>query len=218
MDRKRFWLTFILLLFVTTFSNAANAQPGPIMDNDEPDGPMLMNDDGPGRPEMMGMNGPEGMPPRRIKKGPKQRNPEMEKEMKQQNALRAIAEAHKELSRIYESQGKIDEAAAELKKILELFQNSANLKPKGPKAGMMTRKIIPVYHEIARLYLKNNRDEDAEKIMLEGITKFENEDPHAASKLILELSEIYRKNNKLDKAEEMLKKVIEINSKALTEK
>jgi tetratricopeptide (TPR) repeat protein len=167
---------------------------------------------------MMPMRNQQGM---MGKKGPRKANPEMQKMRKKMQATQAIAEAHKELARIYEEQKKIDEAAAELKKILDLFKGiDTEMKEATDEEGRgfpLTRKVMPVYHEIARLYLKNNRLDDAEKIMLEGIAQFENDDPQAASKLILELGEIYRQNNKLDKAETLLKKVIEINKKALEE-
>ncbi len=220
MERSRFWLSIILSALIIAGLNVANAQPGPM----EP---------GEGRPEMgMGMDrpgpgpGPDEMMENRERmerrgKFPGQNNPEMEKFRKQRNAVSAIAEAHKELAKVYEEQKKIDEAAAELKKILTLFEaNPLENKENWPdeKPFMVMKKMIPIYHEIGRLYLINNRLEDAEKIMLEGIAKFEKDEPHAASKLILALSDMYRKNNKLDKAEEMLKKVIEINQKALKEK
>lgn len=213
MDRKRIGLILILMLMFLPTMSPVNAQPGPMGDHE---GPGEFGMDRPGPREMMEMRERMGKFPG---KGP---SPEKEKERKQRQAVQAIAEAHKELARIYEEQKKIDEAAAELKKILTLFdENPIEKKEKADRpqaaAFMASKKIIPVYHEISRLYLMNNRLDDAEKIMLEGIARFEKDDAQAASKMILSLSDIYRKNNKLEKAEELLKKVIEINQMSLKE-
>lgn len=220
MDRRTIGLTFILALLLIVSYSPVMAQQGPMDDEDRPP---RMDNDRPPRMDEGQMRGPQGMQGKRGRPGNFQNNPEMQKMREQQNAVRAIAEAHKELAKIYEAQNKIDESAAELKKILELFQSLGEKLKEEKKndrgRGMgnpMVKKTIPIYNEIARLYLKNNRVDDAEKIMLEGIAKFENDDPHSASKLILELGEIYRKNGKLDKAEQVLKKVIELNQKALS--
>jgi len=163
--------------------------------------------DGPGMPPQMG-----GM-----HRGPM--SPEMEKEMDRRNSVMAMAEAHKNLSFIYEKQGKIDEAAAELKKILSLISNEPAPvdEPEGGKRRL-TGKLVPVYHEIARLYLQNNRTEDAEKIINEGIARFADDDPAAASRLLLHLGEIYKNSNNLDKAAENYKRIIEMNQKVLDQK
>ncbi|MFZ5949571.1 MAG: tetratricopeptide repeat protein [Candidatus Rifleibacteriota bacterium] len=215
MERSRFWLSIVLSALIIAGLNMANAQPGPMEPGEGRPG-MGMGVDRPGPDEMM--ENRERM--ERMGKFPGHNNPEMEKVRKQRNAVSAIAEAHKELAKVYEEQKKIDEAAAELKKILALFEENSAVGKEGPdeKPFMIMKKVIPIYHEIGRLYLMNNRLDDAEKIMLEGVAKFEKDEPQAASKLILALSDMYRKNNKLDKAEEMLKKVIEINQKALKEK
>jgi tetratricopeptide (TPR) repeat protein len=210
MDRKQIWLTVMVIVLVIGAYLPVTAQPMPGEGND-----MMRPDRGMQRPGMAQMQGHQGMPGR---KRPGKRNPEMLKMMEKRNAMQAVAEAHKELALIYEEQKKIDEAAAELKKILDLFeetQKSENLSDE--KGKHLLRKIIPVYHQIARLYLQNDRLDDAEKIMIEGIARFEKEEPHSASKLMIELSNIYKKNNKLAQAEELLKKVIKINQEALKE-
>ena len=169
-----------------------------------PDG---QNPDQPGFPPHMG-----GM-----RKGPM--DPEMEKEMNRRNSVMAMAEAHKNLSFIYEKQGKIDDAAAELKKILTLISNEPA--PENDQEGgkrRLTSKLVPVYHEIARLYLQNNRIDDAEKIINGGISKFSDADPAAASRLILHLGEIYKNSGDLDKAAENYKRIIEMNQKVLDKK
>ena len=173
-------------------------------------GPQGGEGDGPGMP---------GMPPQMggMHRGPM--SPEMEKEMNRRNSVMAMAEAHKNLSFIYEKQGKIDEAAAELKKILTLISNEPAPvdEPEGGKRRL-TGKLVPVYHEIARLYLQNSRTEDAEKIINEGIARFTDDDPAAASRLLLHLGEIYKNSNNLDKAAENYKRIIEMNQKVLDQK
>ncbi len=210
MDRKRFWMIMVLSVMVIFAGLSLQAQPGPMGDDDRPH----FDNERPSPQEMMEKRERAGK--FGGKRGP---DPEMIEMRKKLNAIQAIAEAHKELARVYEEQKKIDEAAAELKKIITLVEENQIEMPENDRAKdkgpMISRKILPVYFEIARLYQINNRIDDAEKILKEGIAKFENEEPHSASKLILMLSDIYKKANKLDKAEELLKKVIEINQKAL---
>ena len=176
------------------------------------------------RPQGSGMGpqgGPEqgqGFPPHEggLQKG---FDPEMQKMMERHNSAMAMAEAHKQLSYVYEKQGKIDEAASELKKILVLMSTEA--KPgKNPERErqMISGKLVPVYHEIARLYLQNDRIADAEKIINEGVEKFSTDDPAAASRLLLHLGEIYKSSNDLDKAAVNYKRVIEMNQKVLDKK
>jgi tetratricopeptide (TPR) repeat protein len=83
---------------------------------------------------------------------------------------------------------------------------------------MISGKLVPVYHEIARLYLQNDRVADAEKIINEGVEKFSTDDPAAASRLLLHLGEIYKSSNDLDKAAVNYKRVIEMNQKVLDKK
>ena len=230
MVRKQFRLTLILSIFLFGLVVIAQAQPTGPMAPDPLGKPQMPAFDDENRPQKPGMRqgGPNqrmrrpGMAMQRRKPGNGMPNEEMLEQREKLEALQAIAEAHKNLSRIYEQQNKIDKAAAELKKILELFENhQATIKlpesKKGRKREGISRKIIPVYHEIARLYMQNGRLDDAEKIMLEGISKFEKDDPKAATRLTLELGEIYGRNNKLEEAEKMMKKVISINKKSLKE-
>lgn len=230
MVRKQFRLTLIVSMFLIGLAVAAQAQPTGPMAPDPLGKPQIPTFDRDKRPGTTGMRqtGPNqhmrrpGMSKKRRKPGNGMSSEEILAQREKLQALQAIAEAHKNLARIYEQQNKIDEAAAELKKILELFaEHQETIKTpenkKGPKREGISRKIIPVYHEIARLYMQNGRLDDAEKIMQEGISKFEKEDPKSATKLTLELGEIYSRNNKLDKAEEMMKKVISINKKSLKE-
>lgn len=146
-------------------------------------------------------------------------SPEMQKQMNQRNSIMATAEAHKQLSQIYEKQGKIDDAAGELKKILALIE-SENIQGMDPKQQnqILRGKLIPVYHEIARLYLQNKRTSDAEAIINEGIKKLGDDDPAAVSRLLLHLGEIYKNSDQLDKAADNYKRIIEMNQKVLDQK
>lgn len=228
---KKSLMMFLVLAFLVSFATVSNAQ-APLPDDgdmappamDEPMGPP----DGPGFDDGQG-GGPMGqMPPgmrpgmnqgmgpgmMRPGMGRKNRSPEDMKMQARMQAIMATAEAHKNLAKLYEQQNKIDEAASELKKIIALATGEMGKAKDDP--GIMRGikgKIIPVYHEIARLYLKNERLADAEKVINEGITLFENDDPAAATKLILHLGEIHKKNNDLAKAEAAFKRVIELNQK-----
>jgi tetratricopeptide (TPR) repeat protein len=199
----------------------------------EPGDDPMLEQDGPGMPgQRPGMPGHEmhpgmrpGMRPQRgpggdrqgMRKGPP--DPEKIKEMQRRSSVMAMAEAHKNLSQIYEQQGKIDEAAAELKNILTLISSEKGSDQENPnESRMLTSKLIPVYHEIARLYLQNNRQADAEKIINEGATRFAETDPAAASRLLLHLSEIYRGSDDLDKAAKNYQRIIEMNKKVLEQK
>ncbi|MGM0599954.1 MAG: tetratricopeptide repeat protein [Candidatus Rifleibacteriota bacterium] len=230
MVRKQFRLTLIVSMFLFAMAVVAQAQPtGPMAPDPlgKPQMPAFDDDKRPSKPGIRPTGSNQhpkrpGMPGLKRKPGKGMPNEEMMKQREKMQALQAIAEAHKNLARIYEQQNEIDKAAAELKKILDLFEeHQAAMKlpenKKSLKKVGISRKIIPVYHEIARLYMQNGRLDDAEKIMLEGIAKFEKEAPQSATKLTLELGEIYSRNNKLEKAEEMMKKVILINQKSLKE-
>ena len=178
-----------------------------------------MDQQGQGMRPGMEQQGMPGFPPQEAGMRRGQMDPEMEKQMNQRNSIMAIAEAHKQLSLIYEQQGKIDDAASELKKILTLI-SSESTPGKDPERErqMLTSKLVPVYHEIARLYLQNKRIDDAEKIINEGITRFADDNPAAATRLLLHLGEIYKNSENLDKAAENYKRVIEMNQKIINKK
>lgn len=210
MDRK-FRLMIVIALFACT-GLIADAQPGPQAgpEGQEPG----MNEMQPGHEPGVGpMGGPgrPGMPGNRMKM-----DPEREKQMKRNQSLMTMAEAHKNLAGIYEEQGKLDEAAAELYKIIELArdQMAKGSQDQGFQRNIMG-KVMPVYHHISQLYIKNNRVADAEKLLLEGIAMFEKDSPGEVSRLNLLLAEIYKNNKDTKKAEEAYKKIIEDSRKNL---
>ena len=221
MSKTRIVKLVLCCLFLGLIAISAQAQhnPMPPMEDNGPryqDGPPMGPQGFDGPPPQMGQRGqrpPQMRGQRPGNRGHKRINPE---ERKKQQAIMAIAEAHKELSRIYISKNKIDEAAAELKKILALVESEdAKDLAKNKKGQKMVRKLMPVYNEIARLYAKNNRLDDAEKILNEGISKFEKEDPQAATQLILSLARLQRQNKQEDKAEATYKRIIKINTEVL---
>jgi Tfp pilus assembly protein PilF len=125
----------------------------------------------------------------------------------------ATAEAHRGLAEIYEKQGKIDEAAAELYKIIELFNSKSQDfdEEKTQMRSRVIRNIIPIYEHITVLYLKNDKDKDAEALLEKGISEYQKDYPTETVRLMLKLTEIYKKNNRLEKAEELYKKIISLN-------
>ncbi len=198
MERKS-RLILVLALLVSMVA-AVNAQPS---------GPMG------GPPGQGGPNaefrpgGPEGQGPMAGKK------PDPE-QMKRNASLMAMAEAHKNLAQIYEEQGKIDEAASELKQILDLAKSELEKNRDNPffKNNIMG-KVMPVYHHISKLYMKNNRNDEAEKILNDGIAFFEKEAPDEVTRLRLLLADIYKEKKDTAKAEEAYKKIIEESKKNL---
>ena len=164
-------------------------------------------------PEMGGPEGPGGKGPMGGRFKP---DPEREKQMKRNASLMAMAEAHKNLAQLYEDQGKIDEAAAELKKIIDLAQGQLEKNKDNPffKQNVMS-KVMPVYHHLSRLYLKNERIDDAEKILNEGIAFFEKESPEEVTRLRLLLADVYKNKKDTQKAEEAYKRIIEESRKNL---
>lgn len=206
MDRKIKLMAFIVAF--ACISMLVGAQPGPQGGPGErPDGPGMQQGNEPG-------DGPMGGPGRPGMQG-KGMKPDPEK-MQRNNALMTMAEAHKGLSKLYEDQNKLDEAAAELYKIIELARGEMQKSGDDPffQRNIMG-KVMPVYHHISQLYLKNNRAADAEKLLLEGITLFEKDFPAEASKLTLALAELYKNNNDTKKAEETFKRIIEQGQKNL---
>ena len=198
MERKS-RLILVLALLVSMVA-AVDAQPaGPI------GGPP-----GQGGPGEMRPGGPEGQGPMAGKFRP---DPE---QMKRNASLMAMAEAHKNLAQIYEEQGKIDEAANELKQILDLAKGQLEKNRDNPffKNNIMG-KVMPVYHHISKLYMKNNRTDEAEKILNDGIAFFEKEAPEEVTRLRLLLGDIYKEKKDTAKAEELYKKIIEESKKNL---
>ncbi len=201
MERK-FRLIMVVALLVGLLG-IANAQPAP-----QPGGPGGENAE-------MRPGGPEGPGPGMMG-GKFKADPEREKEMKRNASMMAMAEAHKNLAKIYETQGKTDEAAAELIKIIDLAkgQLEKNKDNEFFKRNIMS-KVMPVYHHISKLYIKNNRQADAEKILNEGIALFEKESPEEVIRLRLLLAEVYQNSNETQKAEDAYKKIIEESKKNL---
>ncbi|MDD3148575.1 MAG: tetratricopeptide repeat protein, partial [Candidatus Riflebacteria bacterium] len=176
MERK-FRLILVIGLLVSLLG-IADAQPLPGQGGPGGGENAEMHPGGPGGP------GP-GMMPGKFKP-----DPEREKQMKRNASMMAMAEAHKNLAKIYETQGKTDEAAAELIKIIDLAkgQLEKNKDNEFFKRNIMS-KVMPVYHHISKLYIKNNRLADAEKILNEGIALFEKESPEDVTRLRLLLAE-----------------------------
>lgn len=126
-----------------------------------------------------------------------------------------IAEAHRGLAHMYESQGKIDEAVAELYKIIELFKaKNADLKQDDntKRKDRTVKNIFFVYEHIARLYAKNQKEQESIKTLKEAIEEYKDQYPEDVGRMMLFLSELYKKNKEYDKAEELYKEVIKLNS------
>jgi tetratricopeptide (TPR) repeat protein len=188
----------VVLLFTSSLAFGQN----PMSQNQEPEPPFFK--DG-----MMHNN----FPPNKHMKPGNPGNPEIMEMKHKMNQTLATAEAHRGLAEIYEGQGKIDEAAAELYKIIELFNSKSQdfANENTQRRARVIRNIIPVYEHITMLYLKNNKDKDAEALLEKGISEYQKDYPGEIARLMLKLSEIYKKNNRLEKAEELYKKIISLN-------
>lgn len=221
MARKSIWLTTVALSVFLLIGTLAYSQPVEskepmeghdrslyMMPGDEHDG--IQRPPKPPRPPR-----PPKPPRGRANKG-HQRPPMDPKVREAREAIMTTAEAHRQLSVIFKEQGEIDKAAAQLKKIIDLDDSPAAqaLRKKGGKTTF-SRKVLPVYIQLAKMYVQNNRLSDAEKIINEGVAKYEKDQPHIASKLMLTLGQIFAKKGESKKAEETYKRVIELNSKAL---
>lgn len=220
MVRNTVRVTVLFLTFTLLFTSSVFAQP--MMGRDK---------SGFGGKRIRGKSGHQGPNGMNMMRGKHNRNrnrmPKMDPETKEKfDAIMATAEAHRQLSEIFKKQGKIDDAAAQLKSIINLAdsetvksleKNDKNLKKNKNKKGclLFARKIIPVYIQLAKLYIENKRVDDAEKIINEGVAKFKDAKPQAATQLILMLGQIFKKSGNDKKAEEAYKRVIEINSKKL---
>jgi hypothetical protein len=170
---------------------------------------------GQGHPGMMGgrpeFGGPGGMgkPPFNEAEHAK-----MRERRQRAGALRTMAEAHKQLAELFQEQGKIDEAVAELKKIIALSSRDEG-EDDEPK---ISRNLVHVYFEIAAILGKAERYSEAETILNEGIEKLKKDDLEGASRLTLHLGKMYQKANKPADAEKAFKRVIELNSQTLDRK
>ncbi|MDD3000235.1 MAG: hypothetical protein PHF29_00590 [Candidatus Riflebacteria bacterium] len=189
----------ILILAVLLLTSSLAFGQIPMHQNQEPEPPFFKN----------GQMHNDYPPNKHIKPG----NPEMMEMKHKMNQTLATAEAHRGLAEIYEGQGKIDEAAAELYKIIELFNSKSKdfANENTQKRARVIRNIIPVYEHITMLYLKNNKDKDAEALLEKGISEYQKDFPSETVRLMLKLTEIYKKNNRLEKAEELYKKIISLN-------
>ena len=134
--------------------------------------------------------------------------------MKRRRALRTTAEAYKNLADLYREQGKIDEAVVQMKKILELADKEPEVK-EDPK---VQEQIGHVYMSIAEMYMSKDRMAEAEAILNEGVAKVKTGNSEIASRLLLNLGNIYRKKGKTAEAEKIFQQIIELNSGALSGK
>ena len=158
----------------------------------------------PGSPELEDTKGP---PPYLKSSKPQFRDPAEKARMEKIISMRSTAEAYKNLSELYREQGKIDEAVAQLKKIIDLANS---IDEKGdPK---ITGNIGKVYMQMAEMYFEKNRFADAENVLNEGIEKTKNTDPELCSRLALHLGKAQKKAGKMAEAEKTFQKVIELNS------
>jgi tetratricopeptide (TPR) repeat protein len=126
-----------------------------------------------------------------------------------------IAEAHRGLAQMYEEQGKVEEAVAELYKIIELFKakkTDLTQDEDQTRQNRTIKNIFFVYEHIARLYAKNQREEESIKTLNEAIDSYKGQYPEEVGRMMLFLSELYKKNKNFDKAEELYKEVIKLNS------
>ncbi len=163
---------------------------------------------GPGRP-----GGPAMERLRHLRGGrdfdPKEAEAQRERQRKNQ-ILRTRAEAHKNLADLYANQNKIDEAVAELRKILDLA-SQADAK----EQDRLGKQIGHVYMEMAELYLRKERIDDAKKILAEGADRLKASHPEVAARLYLNLGDVLRKKGSEAEAEGAYKRAIEITSGAL---
>ncbi|NLI75123.1 MAG: tetratricopeptide repeat protein [Candidatus Riflebacteria bacterium] len=131
----------------------------------------------------------------------------MREQQKRNQMLRTKAEGHKNLAELYASQDKIDEAVAELKKILALSEQ-ADVK----EVDRLSKQLGQVYMEMAELYMKKDRFEDAKKVLTEGADKMKGTQPELAARLFLNLGNLLRKKGAPEEAEKAFKKSIEISA------
>ncbi len=124
------------------------------------------------------------------------------------------AEAHRGLAQTYELQGKIAEAAKELFKIVDLFKAKIADFKDDENTGRQKRiikNIFFVYEHIARLYIKDNNEKEGIRILEAAINEYKAPYPEETSRMMLLLSDFYKKKKEYVKAEELYKEVIELN-------
>ncbi|RCK80462.1 MAG: hypothetical protein OZSIB_3208 [Candidatus Ozemobacter sibiricus] len=163
---------------------------------------------GPGRP-----GGPAMERLRQLRGGrdfdPKEMEAHRERQRKNQ-ILRTRAEAHKNLADLYASQNKIEQAVAELHKILELASQVDD-----KELHRLGKQIGHVYMEIAELYLKADQIDKAKSNLQEGADRLKGTQPEIAARLYLNLGDILRKKGAESEAENAYKKAIDITSGAI---
>jgi Tfp pilus assembly protein PilF len=196
----------MVVVLVLWAASGAFAQMPPMDDPQDPDG-MEMNGPRPGMREMGPPMGQRGGHPGMMRGGMKgPMDPEMKARREKRGALQTMAEAYKNLSELYIQQGKLDEAVAQLRKIIDLSSSDTS---DDPGIG---KYLGRVYMEMAEIYMKGNRISDAEAVLNEGIEKSKAGDIDLSSRLALQLGKIQQKAGKADEAEKSFKRVIELNS------
>jgi len=207
---------FLTMVFLALFLVSTAAVSAQMPEGGPPDMPPHMGPGGPG----MGPGGP-GMGPggpgmgsgfgRRGGKGPQ--DPAEKARREKMGALKTTAEAYKNLADMYREQGKVDEAVAQLKKILDL-STGVDLK----ETPAIANQLGHVYMEIAECYMSKERFADAEGILSEGFEKVKGLNPDIASRMMLFLGNAYRKAGKVPEAEKAFKRVIDLNAAAVNAK
>lgn len=201
---RRMSLLVLVLFALALSAGALEAQPGP-----EGQGGPEIGPGGPGMPHG-GPGGPggPGMGPR----GKGKPDPAEIARKQRLMAMKSTAEAYKNLADMYQEQGKIDEAVAELRKILDLTK-AIDLKIE----PQLAFQIGGVYLEIAECYLKKDKFAEAEAIVNEGYERVKSENPEMASRMSLFLGNAYRKAGKTAEAEKFFKRVIDLNAAVLNQ-
>lgn len=144
-------------------------------------------------------------------KGPefmKSLSPEQKEEVQR---LMMLSKSRIELAEVYAAENKIDEAVAEIKKVLGM-----ELPSYVPKKDAEERRA-PLTMKIVEIYMKGGREEqalaEAEGLVKSGLVKTEQ-----LGHVYTMLGSMYRKKGNNEKAAEMLKKSIEILEKPAAQK
>ncbi|MBF0546985.1 MAG: hypothetical protein HQM08_21265 [Candidatus Riflebacteria bacterium] len=195
---KKFFALFLALFLLVALGSTLQAQAP-----DNPDKKAI----GEAPPPELMKPGNEPPPPGMLRPGKKPLTPEDKDKNEKVMAFMSTAEAYKNLADLNRESGKIDDAVAQLKKILEL----ANA-PIFKDDSRVDQHIGHVYMEIAELFIAKDRFSDAEGIIKEGFDKIKTTNPPMASRMMLMLGNSYKKAGKIAEAEGCFKKVIEINA------